>query len=188
MTNDITTERQAAQEPDVIAVLIGQHARIQALFASVRASTGAARQDAFDELRELLAVHETGEETVLRPVSRKAAGEQVTEARNSEEKEATRILAELEKMDVGSSRFEDTFAQFEKAVLAHAQHEEAEEFPAVVAGTTPEQRQDLGKHLLRAERLAPAHPHASAAGNPTAQKVVGPFAALVDKVRDTLKQ
>ena len=36
--------------------------------------------------------------------------------------------------------------------------------------------------------LAPTHPHAAAAGSPTAQKVLGPFAAMVDKVRDTLHQ
>jgi hemerythrin superfamily protein len=188
MTNPISGTQASTSAPDVVAVLIGQHARIKALFTTVRTAAGPARQDAFEELRELLAVHETAEEVVLRPVSQKAAGQAVTDARNAEEKEANAVLAKLEKLDVNGTEFEETFAQFEKAVLAHAEHEEQEEFPAVVAATSPAERQDMGKHLLRAEHLAPTHPHAAAAGSPAAQKVLGPFAAMVDRVRDTLHQ
>jgi hemerythrin superfamily protein len=173
-------------DPDVILVLLGQHARVKDLCAKVDAVTGDAKQAAFDELRQLLAAHETGEEVVLRPVSAKAAGEQVTDARNAEEKEANEVLTELEKLDVTGQEFASKFAQFEKAVLAHAEHEEREEFPAVQAQCSVEERQKMGKRLLKAEESAPTHPHASAAGSPAAQKVTGPFAAMVDKVRDAL--
>ena len=173
-------------DPDVIAVLLGQHARVKNLFAQINSATGVAKQDLFDELRELLAAHETGEEVVLRPVSKKAAGEQVAEARNAEEKEANQVLTDLEKLDVAGPEFAAKFAEFEKAVLAHAEHEEREEFPAVRAQCTEQELQQMGKRLLKAEKSAPTHPHASAAGSPTAQKVMGPFAAMVDKVRDAL--
>lgn len=153
-------------DPDVILVLLGQHARVKDLCAKVDAATG--------------------EEVVLRPVSAKAAGEQVTDARNAEEKEANEVLTELEKLDVTGQEFASKFAQFEKAVLAHAEHEEREEFPAVQAQCSVEERQKMGKRLLKAEESAPTHPHASAAGSPAAQKVTGPFAAMVDKVRDAL--
>jgi hypothetical protein len=185
MTTPISGTQASTSAPDMVAVLIGQHARIKALFTTVRTAAGPARQDAFEELRQLLAVHETGEEVVLRPVSQKAAGQAVTDARNAEGKEANAVLA---KLDVNGFEFQEAFAQFEKAVLDHAEHEEQEEFPAVVAATSPAERQDMGKRLLRAEHLAPTHPHAAAAGSPTAQKVLGPFAAMVDKVRDTLHQ
>jgi hemerythrin superfamily protein len=173
-------------DPDVIAVLLGQHARVKNLFAQIDAAIGQAKQGLFDELRELLAAHETGEEIVLRPVSRKAAGEQVAEARNAEEKEANQVLAELDKFDVTGTEFAAKFAEFEKAVLAHAEHEEREEFPAVRAQCTEQELQQMGKRLLEAELSAPAHPHASAAGSPTAQKVTGPFAAMANKIRHSL--
>ncbi|QMU76715.1 hemerythrin domain-containing protein [Streptacidiphilus sp. PB12-B1b] len=176
----------ATTDPDVIAVLLGQHARVKNLFAQVEAATGQARQERFDELRQLLAVHEIGEEIVLRPVAEKAAGEQEADARNAEEKEANKVLAELEKLDVDGAEFAAKFAEFQKAVLAHAEHEEREEFPAVREHCSPQERQEMGRRLLKAEDKAPTHPHASAAGSPTAQKVVGPFAAMVDKARDAL--
>ena len=87
-------------DPDVIGVLLDQHTRVKNLLTEVAAATGPAKQEQFDELRRLLAVHEAGEEAVLRPVSQKAAGEQVADARDAEEKEANDALSVLEKLDV----------------------------------------------------------------------------------------
>lgn len=121
---------QAVDQPqgDVIAILLEQHQRIRELFTDVKGA-GEHKQQAFDELRALLAAHETAEEMVLRPVSSKDTGAAIAEARNQEENQATRLLTELEKMDVSSAEFDRAFAEFELAVLDHAGHEEREEFP-----------------------------------------------------------
>ncbi|CAL9325280.1 hypothetical protein [Streptomyces sp. SudanB52_2052] len=87
-------------------------------------------------------------------------------------------------MDLSSREFDVQFAQFEQEVLAHARHEEAEEFPALESGCTPEQRQTMGRRLLTAERIAPTHPHPTAAGSPALQWTIGPFASLLDRARD----
>ena len=171
----------------VISLLLEQHAKIRDTFGAVRAAPKDQRQESFDQLRELLAVHEAGEEMVLRPVSRKDAGAQVADARNKEEDEAAHVLAELEKMDASDERFMAKLADFELAVSAHADHEELEEFPAVQSTHTVEELHALGDKLLAAERKAPTHPHPTAAGSPAAQRVVGPFAALLDKARDAHK-
>lgn len=173
-------------ENDVIRVLLQQHARIRELFADVKASTGQHKEHAFDELRALLAVHETAEEMVLRPVSSETAGEQVADARNREEKAATKLLAKLEDLDCASDEFDKLLATLEIAVLQHAQSEEAEEFPTILASCDDEQRQKLGRQVLTTEKLAPTHAHPSTAGSPTAQWLVGPFASIVDRTRDAL--
>jgi len=54
-----------------------------------------------------------------------------------------------------SPEFTSAFAQFEKSVLAHAEHEEPEEFPAIRAQCSDEEH----------------------------QKIMGPFAAMVGEVR-----
>ncbi|HWG23690.1 hemerythrin domain-containing protein [Actinospica sp.] len=179
----------AAQLPagSVISVLLRQHAQIRDMFTAVQAASGQRRQELFDDLRELLAVHEGGEEMVLRPVSRRGPGARIADARNQEEDEAAHVLADLEKMDVSSRQFADQLAEFEKAVSAHAENEELEEFPTVQATHTEAELRALGEKLLKAESLAPTHPHPAAAGSPTAQRVVGPFAALLDKARDAHK-
>jgi len=180
-------EREAAAalpQGSVLAVLYDQHARIRELFELVQNADGAARQTAFDHLRELLAVHEAGEEMVVRPAAKKIVGAQETDARNEEESEAAHVLADLEKMDVASPEFARTLAEFEQAVSNHALHEENEEFPAILAQVSPQDQLKMGERLLKAEKAAPTHPHPGAAGSTAAQYTVGPFAALLDKAKD----
>src|ERR1700712_4707532 len=97
-------------EGDVIRVLLEQHARIRDLFQHVTEAQGEHKQQAFDELRALLAVHETAEEMVLRPVTSNTAGKAVADARNQEESEANEVLAKLEKLDVASADFDSLLA------------------------------------------------------------------------------
>jgi hypothetical protein len=181
------TERAAADrlpENDVVGILLRQHARIRDLFVEVERARGERRQQTFDELRAVLAVHETAEEMILRPVAKRTAGEEEAEARNREEEEANRVLAELEKLDVDGEKFEALLADLEKSVIRHAEHEENDEFPAVRRGCDEQQLQAMGKTLVKVEKMAPTHPHPGATGSTTAQWLTGPFAAMVDRVKD----
>jgi hemerythrin superfamily protein len=179
---------KAAQLPegDVVRILLEQHARIRDLFEDVTSAEGEHKAQAFDELRALLAVHETGEEMVLRPVSKEAAGEGVADARNHEESEANEVLKQLEKMDPSTTEFDTRLAGFRRSVDEHAEKEETEEFPHILSSCDEDRRRSMGKRLKAVESIAPTHPHPSTAGSPTAQWAVGPFASLVDRVRDAL--
>ena len=185
--NEDRLKAASLPEGDVIRILLEQHARIQELFADVKTAAGVHKQQAFDELRALLAAHETAEEMVLRPVSRKTSGEATAEARNSEEAEANKVLARLEKMDAGSTEFDVLLGEFESSVLEHAEQEENAEFPAVLTGCDEQRRQRMGTALKAAERIAPTHPHPSTAGSTAAQWAVGPFVSLVDRARDAVR-
>ncbi len=173
-------------EGDVIRILLEQHARVRELFDDVTTAVGEHRQQAFDELRALLAVHETAEEMILRPVSSDAAGESVTDARNEEEAEANEVLKRLEKLDVDSDEFSSLLAEFRASVEEHAEAEETEEFPHVLKTCDEDERRSMGTRLRAAESVAPTHPHPSSAGSPAAQWTVGPFASLVDRTRDLI--
>jgi hypothetical protein len=188
--SDLTeASAQAIEQPhgDVITILLEQHQRIRELFTDVTRAGGSRKQLAFDELRILLAVHETAEEMVLRPVSCQDAGAAVAGARNQEEREATRMLAVLEAMGVSSAEFDRTFAEFEQAVLDHAEREEQEEFPPVRARESQSTLVGMGAVLRAAEMTAPTHPHPSTAGSPIAQWAVGPWASVIDRARDAIK-
>jgi hypothetical protein len=180
---------QAAELPegDVVRVLLEQHARIRELFADVKTAEGEHKRHAFDELRALLAVHETAEEMVLRPVTAKTAGQSVVDARNQEEAEANEVLKNLEKLDVDSADFDQMLDDFESAVDDHAEAEESEEFPTVLAECDADQRRTMGTHLRAAESIAPTHPHPSTAGSTVAQYAVGPIASLIDRTRDAIR-
>jgi hemerythrin superfamily protein len=172
---------------NVVDLLLAQHDEIRRLAATVERSGGKARKDAFDELRRLLAVHETAEEEVVHPFARRAIGDgsHVVDDRLKEENKAKGALSELEKMDTDSPDFAEKFAEFHKDVEAHASHEEKEEFPRIRQDATPEQMRGMAKAVRAAEAVAPTHPH-QGTESPTKNLAVGPMAAVADRVRDAI--
>src|SRR3954451_25001330 len=134
MTEDVRTVPNDAS--DVIEFLLGQHQQVRGLLDDVVSTAGEERQRSFDEVREMLARHETAEEMIVRPLTRKApGGEQVADSRMAEENEAKEVLAKLEKMDVDSAEFTATFQEFRLSVLKHATSEERDEFPLLRQNT-----------------------------------------------------
>lgn len=117
--------------------MLEQHRRIRELFMHVKRAVGRRKQQAFDELRILPAGHETAKEMVLRPVSCQDAGAAVVngaDARNQEEREATRTLSVLETVNVSSAELDRMLTEFEQVVLDQAEREEQEEFSLCAPG------------------------------------------------------
>jgi hemerythrin superfamily protein len=184
----MTGARETTDARDVVDFLLDQHQQIRSLLTDVAERRGPERKRSFDEARELLARHETGEEMVLRPLTRKASdGRPVADARFAEENEAKAVLARLEKMDVGSAEFESTFGTFRQAVLAHAEAEERDEFPLLRRDHDADTLTKARDRLERAEKMAPTHPHPSARST-AANYVAGPFAAMLDRARDAFSR
>src|SRR5258705_3074150 len=93
------------------------------------ASDPKAREKAFVELRQLLAVHETAEEMVVHPRARNeiADGDEIVDARLHEEHEAKQQLSKLEGMDIDSNEFLCELTKFHYAAVGHAERQESEE-------------------------------------------------------------
>jgi hemerythrin superfamily protein len=109
---------------DVVRFLKDQHNLIKDMFEEVfSASSEEAREKAFTELRQLLAVHETAEEMVVHPRARQAVdgGDEVVDARLAEEHDAKEQLSNLEGMNFGSAEFLEELASFRDAVVQHAE-------------------------------------------------------------------
>jgi hemerythrin superfamily protein len=186
---DAAEDRRKAEslpEGDVIRILLEQHAQVRDLFAEIQKAPAADRKEPFDRLRALLAVHETAEELVLRPQAEDSAWKDVATERNQEESEANEVLAALEDMDTASEGFLSKLTEFEKSVDEHAEAEESQEFPRVLKALDEDKRQKLGSRLEAVQKMAPTHPHPTAAGSTTAVALTGPFAAMVDRVKDAL--
>jgi hemerythrin superfamily protein len=173
---------------DVIEFLLDQHQQVRGLLDDVLAAEGQERQRYFDAVREMLARHETAEEMIVRPLTRKApGGDDVAAGRMHEENEAKEVLAALEKMDVAGAEFTARFSEFRRSVLEHAEAEETQEFPLLRQNTDPEALVKARDRVKRAEAMAPTHPHPSA--KTTAMNyVAGPFAAMLDRARDAFSK
>ena len=172
---------------DVITLLTKQHARIRDLFDAVENATGAERRRRFEELRRLLAVHETAEEMIVHPRARLGeGGNDVVDARLAEEHDAKVVLSRLDGMETSDSDFTPTLAQLRSAVLAHADSEEREEFPLLEADTDERTRTLMAAAVRAAEALAPTRPHPGAE-SATVNLAVGPVASVVDRTRDAVR-
>lgn len=173
---------------DVLELLLAQHARIEELFGQVLHAGGGPRQERFEELVRLLAVHETAEEEVVHPRGRGDGGveDAVIDARLAEEQDAKRLLAHLVDQGTGHPEFERQLVQLRDLVLMHAKREERYEFPRMAQHLSPRERDRLGTLLLTAERFAPTRPHPGVE-SATANLLAGPLFAVTDRVRDALR-
>ena len=176
-------------ENHVVDLLLRQHQEIRELFREVETTTGDARIAAFDRLRRLLAVHETAEEEIVHPFARRAidGGEKIIEARLAEENQAKQMLSELEDIGPDGAEFAQKLTALRTAVLDHADHEERDEFPYVEKQATQQQLAGMARAVQAAQALAPTHPHPGVE-SPTANVLVGPFAAMIDRTRDVIRQ
>jgi len=174
---------------DAVQFLTDQHNLIKDLFEEVlSASSDEARDKAFTELRQLLAVHETAEEMVIHPRARRelSDGDAIVDARLAEEHEAKEQLSKLEKMDIGSKEFITELTQFRDAVVDHAEHEESEEFGKLERKLSSDDLERMAKALQAAQAIAPTRPHAGVE-SAKLNFAVGPFASMLDRARDLIK-
>lgn len=176
-------------DDNVVDLLRRQHEEIRKLFAKIVNENDKSRKDTFEQLRYLLAIHETAEEEIVHPFARRTIGngERIIDARLKEEKEAKEILQELERIGTDSVEFEPLLDRLRKAVEAHAEHEENVEFPEIVAKSTPEQLRGMATAVKAAEAIAPTHPHPGIE-SPMKNVALGPVAALIDRTRDAIRK
>ncbi len=174
---------------DIIDALTQDHRAAEQLLDRFEAIGPERRGAWFDQLRETLVRHEVAEELVVYPAlkGRSAAVDKVVEARIDEQAEAEKLLAKLEKMDPREEGFAPPFVKLRRSVLDHAQREEQEIIPFIEEGKTPEERMEMGKRYEKAKRSAPTHPHPHAPDTPPGNVVLGPVAALADRIRDAMR-
>jgi hemerythrin superfamily protein len=165
-----------------------QHDQIRELFDAVERAEPGERREAFEPLVRLLAVHETAEEIVVYPMAKGGeAGREIVEQRKAEEDQAKKTLVDLEKMDPESDGFVQALAAFRQDVMAHAEAEELEVFPLLTEVADTDVLKSMTHRLEVAEAMAPTHPHKVAPESATGNLAMGPFVAMVDRVRDALR-
>jgi hemerythrin superfamily protein len=177
----------APADEDVVDLLLRQHREIRSLFARLETAAEDQREDLFHQLVALLAVHETAEEEVVHPRARRAeGGEPVVEARLGEEHRAKELLSSLSDMGPKAEGFDTLLLQLRDDVLAHANHEEQEEFPRLRRDCSADELRGMALAVRAAEALAPTRPHPgveSAAAN----LLLGPPLAIMDRARDLIR-
>ncbi|MGH8987240.1 MAG: hemerythrin domain-containing protein [Acidimicrobiales bacterium] len=172
----------------IIEALRQDHDEVREMFSKLEAATGQARTDLFHELVGELVRHEVAEEEILRPVSKRDAGDAVAQARIKEESEAEELLKEMEKLDPGSAEFAQKLEKLQTEVERPATAEETEEFPKVEQAESAEKLEKMGKAYEAAKAAAPTRQHPSTPNTAAANLLIGPFAAVMDRARDAVRE
>jgi hemerythrin superfamily protein len=173
---------------DVIQLLEADHRQAEQLLARFDTLSIGQRDSYFCEVVNELVRHEVAEEIVVYPALRKDApgGQAEADARIHEQSEAESLLKEMESMDATSVQFETSFRNLRDAVLSHATAEENGAFRLLERSEDADTRATLGQRYETAKRAAPTHPHPHAPDSPPGNMVLGPIAAVFDKVRDAV--
>lgn len=171
----------------IIDALRQDHDEVRQMFGQIEQASGDEKRDLFQQLVGELIRHEVAEEEILRPVSKRDAGEEIADARMKEEAAAEELLKEMEKLDPSSSEFAAKLSQLRQDVESHAEAEESQEFPKVQEKQSAERLEQMAKAYEGAKKMAPTRPHPSTPNTPAANMLVGPFATVMDRARDAVR-
>jgi hemerythrin superfamily protein len=171
----------ASTGQDVIAFLQDQHKQVKGM-AGIDSASPAERAWLFDDLRRFLAAHEAAEEEVVHPRVRDnlRGHTNVVEDRLAEETEAAKAISKLEKLDPSSDDFATGFDKFAQDVIAHAQHEEHEELPALRDTADPAVIDEMMRTLQNVSEIA--------MGRGAVPQNDASFAAMLDSARTTFRR
>ena len=76
----------------------------------------------------------------------------------------------------------------EEPTLATGPHTiDGEVFPLLEEHSSPQEQAQLRERIRSAEQLAPTHPHPHGPDSELGNILLGPFASMVDRVRDALE-
>ena len=181
------TENQETQ--DIVDAVLEDHERFRRLFADFEQATGGQRSELWQALVRGLAVHETAEEEIVHPQVRRwvDGGDDIVDERLAEEDAAKKELADLEKLGADDDEFESRVRAFMEKVFSHADAEEGEELPALRTAADDDTRRRMAKIYHMAKTVAPTHAHKMAPESATGNVLIGPVVALMDRVRDAIR-
>jgi hemerythrin superfamily protein len=178
-----------AEDKDIVDVLLEDHEEFRTLFEEVRSASEDDRDDLFRYLVGRLAGHEAAEEALVHKAMRDEVpdGRQVAETSLEQEATAEERLARMTDADEWDQDFVQELNGLEQQVLAHAEHEENEEFPQLRQHLSRERREELARRFVMLRDTGPTRPHPGTPQTPEVRAAAGPLAGMFDRARDTVQ-
>ena len=179
-------------DQDLVSVITADHREVEKVFKELESKEGTPehRRNLADHLITELVRHSVAEEQYMYPAARDALddGDQIADHEIEEHNEVEKLLNKLEKAEATDPEFDELLTKIIGNVRHHIEDEEGELLPKLQSACTPDQLEDLGQKVLDAKEKAPTHPHPASPSTPPANKILGPGAALVDRMRDALSR
>ncbi|MGA5302458.1 hemerythrin domain-containing protein [Nucisporomicrobium flavum] len=122
---------QKVISPDIVDVLRHEHEQIRQLCTDVRGSGRERKKRSLAALRQAVHRHQLGERAVAHPPVADSGpdGGDIARACHAEAEQIERSLSELGRLGTEHADFDAGFVALSAALLAHAAHQERDEFP-----------------------------------------------------------
>jgi hypothetical protein len=174
---------------DIVDELLADHEEFRQLFEDLRSADEDDRDELFRYVVARLAGHEAAEEALVHRAMRDEVdgGGEVAEAVLEEEASAERRLATMDDMDAWDQEFVQQLNGLEQQVLAHAEHEERDEFPLLRQHLPRERREELAEKFVTLRDRGPTRPHPATPQTPEVRAAAGPLVGVFDRARDTVR-
>jgi hemerythrin superfamily protein len=174
---------------DAVALLKNDHRMMEGLFKKFEATRDArAKGRIRDDIVKELSIHASIEEELLYPAADKRARQKGLVLESLEEHHLVKVLlAEIDGMNPEDDRFEAKVHVLMENVMHHAKEEEKELLPKVRQVLSRSELIELGEQMEQAKKRAPTRPHPKAPDTPPGIQVAGPVAAVMDSVKDVVR-
>jgi hemerythrin superfamily protein len=174
---------------DAIEVIEADHRAVERLFGQLTSSTKPEeRMQVGEQIICELSVHAAVEEQLLYPKARRLLNDdQIVEHAIEEHQQLKEVLDRLDGKAPDDTGFTSGFAEAQRLVEEHVREEESTLLPRLRAAAPPDELRKLGGYIQMAKKAAPTHPHPHAPSKPPFNLVLGPIAAIVDKVKDAAR-
>src|SRR3954447_22513623 len=180
----------AAESTDLVSVTTSDHREVESVFKELESKEGTPshRRDLADHVIAELVRHSVAEEQYMYPAARKVLpdGDQVADHELEEHAEAEQLMKDLDGLAPEDPEFDRLLGKLIADIRHHIEEEETDLLPKLQAACSSDDLADLGEKVLRAKAVAPTRPHPSAPDKPPMNKLLGPGASLVDRMRDAL--
>jgi hemerythrin superfamily protein len=175
---------------DIVTVLTDDHRAVERVFGELESHEGSPqhRRELADHVIAELVRHSVAEEQYLYPTARRVLpdGDAVADHEVSEHAEAEQTMKDLDGVEPTDPRFDELLGKLMSEIRHHVEDEEADLFPRLQQACDEAELVELGDKIVQAKQAAPTRPHPAAPDKPPMNKILGPGAGLVDKMRDTL--
>lgn len=177
---------------DAISLVLQDHREVDSMFSRYESLTGDGEQkrDIVREIVRELSIHAAIEEQFLYPTVRNNLpdGPRLVEEALQEHREAKEALSALDGMSPEEGGYDERVRSLIRDVRHHVQEEEGELLPKLRDAVSQERLDQVGEAMEAGKTLAPTRPHPRAPATPPANIVAGPAAAIVDRVRDRVRE
>ena len=183
----------AEQHRNVIDILTTDHREVEQMFVELESLHGATsdddrqrRKDLVEQVTIELVRHSVAEEAEVYPVVAQKVSESGAERSKHEHAEAEKTMKRLEDLQPDDAGFDAELAALMREIREHVKGEEGEVFPQMRQAFSEDELVELSMKVASIKQMAPTRPHPAAPDSPPADKILGPAAGLLDRMRDAV--